>query len=68
MIYIWTFETNTNEHDRLFYNVMVLYKKWKRLNIQKKKEEENSNEQMEEEVNSLKAKYHDKITVSTKCG
>lgn len=67
MIYIFTFESNTNEHDRLFYNIMVLYKKWKKLNLQKKDEEENNRIKLEQEMKSLKATYSDKITVKTKC-
>lgn len=67
MIYIFTFDANTNEHDRLFYNIMVLYKKWKKINLQKRAEEENNKVKLEEEMNSLKALYNDKITIKTKC-
>ena len=67
MIYIFTFDINENEYDRLFYNIMLLYKKWKKINQQKKLEEENDKEKLEEEMNSLKTLYHEKITVRTQC-
>lgn len=67
MIYIFTFEANTNEHDRLFYNVMILYKKWKKLNLEKREEEERNKAKLEKELDALKARYSDNITVKTKC-
>lgn len=67
LIYIFTFDINTNEHDRLFYNIMVLYKKWKILNIKKKQEEENNKAKFEEDVNKLKAQYDSLITIKTQC-
>ena len=67
MIYIFTFDANENEYDRLFYNIMLLYKKWKKINQEKKLEEENDKEKLEEEMNSLKTLYHEKITVRTQC-
>lgn len=67
MIYIFTFDANENEHDRLFYNVMVMYKKWKQINRQKEIEEVNNKVKLEEEMNSLKAMYNEKITIKTKC-
>lgn len=43
MIYIFTFDSNVNEYDRVFYNIMTLYKKWKKMNQEKKQEEDNLN-------------------------
>lgn len=67
MIYIFAFEVNENEHDRLFYNIMTLYKKWKKINKEKMEEEMRVKVKMEEELNSVKTQYYEKITVKTKC-
>lgn len=67
MIYIFSFEANVNEHDRLFYNIMVLYKKWRKINREKQIEEANNKVKLEKELNSLKTKYGEQITVKTKC-
>lgn len=63
MIYIFTFDVNENEHDRLYYNIMLLYKKWKETYNEKKCAEEQLKEKMESEVDNIKNKYREGITV-----
>lgn len=63
MIYIFTFDANINERDRLYYNIMVLYKKWKKIYLEKKEEEEKAEEKIKADIDSMKNKYKKNIAV-----
>lgn len=66
MIYIFTFDGNANEYDRLYYNIMILYKKWKTMYKEKRLQEQAAQEKLKEEYKNMSKKYKEKITVTAK--
>ena len=67
IIYIFTFSVNQNEHDRLFYNIMILYKRWKKISIEKQQQEKDNAIIIEEQIQMLKKQYDESIHVKTIC-
>lgn len=54
MLYIFIFLSNTNECDRLYYNLATLYKRWKTKNTEKIKEEDAIEKKTRESQRSAK--------------
>ena len=65
MVYIFSFYGNINEHNRKFYNIMVLYKKWKKISDEKQEAEEENIRKLQVETELLKESFRNKIAVST---
>lgn len=65
MIYIFTFESNENERDRLYYNTSSLYKKWMTIYKKKEREEEEAENKINADIDRMKNFYKENIAVKT---